>query len=129
MLEPILLDAAREAGGDVRFDHEVVAVSQTAEHASAVVRVRPDGDEYEIEAKYIILRRAAGASFGGQTARGDGSARSRPEVVVDVTFAPGRFGARFLGFALDGFEWHRFSSQPLFRRSVLDVGGSASDGA
>ena len=78
-LEPILLDAVREAGGDVRFDHEVVAVSQTAAHASAVVHNRRAGGEYEIEAKYIIgcdggrslVGEQGGFAFEGTAALGD----------------------------------------------------------
>ena len=33
VLEPILLDAARSFGADIRFDHEVVAVTQTPDFA------------------------------------------------------------------------------------------------
>ena len=54
VLEPILLDAVRQFGGEVRFAHEAVAVSQTTEHATALVRDWRDGSEYEIKAKYII---------------------------------------------------------------------------
>ncbi len=68
VIEPILLDTVRQFGGEVRFDHEVVAVSQTSEHASAVVRDRRDGSEYSIEAKYIIGcdgARSLVAEYGG----------------------------------------------------------------
>ena len=54
VLEPLLLEAVREFGGEVRFGHEAVTVSQSAEHAAALVRDRRDGSEYEVEAKYII---------------------------------------------------------------------------
>lgn len=54
ILEPILLDAARSFGADIRFDHEVVAVSQTADEATARVRKRLDGTEFEVRARYIV---------------------------------------------------------------------------
>ncbi len=54
ILEPILLDAARSFGADIRFDHEVVAVSQTNDAATAVVRRRLDGTEFEVRARYIV---------------------------------------------------------------------------
>jgi 2,4-dichlorophenol 6-monooxygenase len=54
VLEPILLDAAREVGADVRFDHEVVAVGQSADHATARVRHRRTGAEQDVRARYIL---------------------------------------------------------------------------
>jgi 2,4-dichlorophenol 6-monooxygenase len=54
ILEPILLDAARSFGADLRFDHEVVAVSQTPQHATVRGRRRLDGTEFEVRARYII---------------------------------------------------------------------------
>jgi hypothetical protein len=48
ILEPILLDAARSFGADIRFDHEVVAVRQTPDEATARVRKRLDGTEFEL---------------------------------------------------------------------------------
>ena len=50
VLEPILLDAARSFGADIRFDHEVVAVSQTSNQAVARVRKRFDGAELKFGA-------------------------------------------------------------------------------
>lgn len=54
VLEPILLDAASSFGADVRFDHEVVAVSQTPRHATARIRRRLEGTEFEVRARYIV---------------------------------------------------------------------------
>jgi 2,4-dichlorophenol 6-monooxygenase len=54
VLEPIILDAARSFGADIRFNHEVVAVSQTADRAVARVRSRLDGKEFDVGARYII---------------------------------------------------------------------------
>ncbi len=54
VLEPILLDAARGFGADIRFNHEVVAVRQTADRAVARVRRRVDGAELEVSARYIV---------------------------------------------------------------------------
>lgn len=54
VLEPILLDAAREMGADIRFDQEVVDVRQTGDAAFAVVRDRSRDDLTEIRARYIV---------------------------------------------------------------------------
>ncbi len=54
VLEPILLDAARSFGADIRFDHEVVSVSQTSDHAVARVRKRFDDAEFEVRSRYLI---------------------------------------------------------------------------
>jgi 2,4-dichlorophenol 6-monooxygenase len=54
VLEPILLDAARSLGADIRFNHEVVAVSQTADEAIAHVRNRQEGSEFEVRSRYIV---------------------------------------------------------------------------
>jgi 2,4-dichlorophenol 6-monooxygenase len=54
VLEPILLDAARAFGADVRFDHEVVAVRQTPDVAIARVRNRQSGEELDVRARYIV---------------------------------------------------------------------------
>ena len=54
LLEPILLDAARGFGADIRFNHEVVGVRQTAECVLTSVRNRVDGSELEIRSRYAI---------------------------------------------------------------------------
>jgi 2,4-dichlorophenol 6-monooxygenase len=54
VLEPMLLDAARSFGADIRFNHEVVGVRQTPECVVARVRRRLDGTEVEIRARYVI---------------------------------------------------------------------------
>jgi 2,4-dichlorophenol 6-monooxygenase len=54
VLEPILLDAARSVGADIRFDHEVVTVRQTPDFAVARVRNRVTRDERDIRARFIV---------------------------------------------------------------------------
>ena len=54
VLEPILLDAARERGADIRFDHEVVSVRQTAECVVSRIRRRTDGSELEVRSRYAV---------------------------------------------------------------------------
>jgi 2,4-dichlorophenol 6-monooxygenase len=54
VLEPMLLDAAHGLGANVRFDHEVVAVAQTPERATARVRHRPTGGERDVHARFIV---------------------------------------------------------------------------
>ncbi len=53
-LEPMILDAARDFGADIRFNHEVLGVSQDDEGATAQVRIRTSGEEFQVRAQYII---------------------------------------------------------------------------
>ncbi|MBX3284070.1 MAG: FAD-dependent monooxygenase [Actinobacteria bacterium] len=54
VLEPILLDRARELGADVRLHHEVVAIRQDDEAVTARVRRRNTGEHLEVVARYAI---------------------------------------------------------------------------
>jgi len=54
ILEPMLLDAARSFGADIRFDHEVIGVTETSECAVTSVRNRKSGAELEIRSRYVI---------------------------------------------------------------------------
>jgi 2,4-dichlorophenol 6-monooxygenase len=101
VLEPILLDAARSFGAEVRFEHEVVAVDQTDASATATVRERGSGRAYDIEAKYIVgcdgARSIVGES-GGFTFEGHGGLGDAITVWIeaDLTkYAKHRSGALF----------------------------------
>ncbi|PSL35903.1 FAD-dependent monooxygenase [Chitinophaga ginsengisoli] len=52
--EPILLAAARERGGDLRFYTELVSFHQTRNSVVAVIRDRETGQAETIEANYMI---------------------------------------------------------------------------
>lgn len=54
LMEPILLDAAKAHGADVRLRTELIRISQDKDHVSAVVRENATGTEYTIRAKYAI---------------------------------------------------------------------------
>lgn len=54
IIEPILLDRARSLGAEIRFNHEVVGVTQDEEGATAQIRLRTSGEEYQVRAKYIV---------------------------------------------------------------------------
>ena len=54
VLEPILLERARELGADIRLHHEVVSVAQDDERVTARVRPRDGGSEFEVVARYAI---------------------------------------------------------------------------
>ncbi|MFE0020347.1 FAD-dependent monooxygenase [Amycolatopsis sp. NPDC059021] len=53
-LEPVLLDAAREAGADIRFGTEAVELSAHEDHVLVTVRERQSGAERRIRARYVI---------------------------------------------------------------------------
>jgi 2,4-dichlorophenol 6-monooxygenase len=54
VLEPVILEAARERGADVRFSTELVQISQDDDWVHARVRERTTGTEYAIRARYAI---------------------------------------------------------------------------
>src|SRR5438128_977653 len=54
LLEPVLLDAARSHGADIRFSTELVSITQDDNAAHAVVRERESGEEYAIRARHAI---------------------------------------------------------------------------
>ncbi len=54
LLEPVLLDAARSHGADIRFSTELVSITQDDNAVHAVVRERESGEEYAIRARYAI---------------------------------------------------------------------------
>ena len=54
ILEPILLQAAREFGAEIRFNTEAVSVRDTDDHVDVIVRERTTGAEYRVHARYVI---------------------------------------------------------------------------
>ncbi|MEE1740398.1 FAD-dependent monooxygenase [Streptomyces sp. BE147] len=53
-LEPVLLEHAREQGGDVRFSHELMSFSQDGSGVTAVVKNRESGEHRTVRADYVI---------------------------------------------------------------------------
>ncbi|GAA3780211.1 FAD-dependent oxidoreductase [Streptomyces phyllanthi] len=53
-LEPVLLESARELGGDLRYSTELVSFEQDAEGVTALVRHRDTGQEQTIRADYLV---------------------------------------------------------------------------
>jgi 2,4-dichlorophenol 6-monooxygenase len=54
LLEPILIGHAAARGSHIRFDSEYLGLDQHDDHVSVRVRDRMSGNEYAIEAKYVI---------------------------------------------------------------------------
>jgi 2,4-dichlorophenol 6-monooxygenase len=52
VIEPVLLEAARDRGADVRYLHELQTIEQDADEVRAVVRDRESGEEYLVRAQY-----------------------------------------------------------------------------
>ncbi|MFG2120933.1 FAD-dependent oxidoreductase [Streptomyces sp. NPDC048710] len=75
-LEPVLLDNARELGGDLRYHHQMESFEQDAYGVTAVIRDRATGEPYTVHADYLVaadgprspVRTALGT---GQTGPGD----------------------------------------------------------
>jgi len=54
LMEPLLLDAAKAFGADVRLRTELLQISQDGDHVHAVVRENATGTEYRIRSRYAI---------------------------------------------------------------------------
>ncbi|GAA1041084.1 FAD-dependent oxidoreductase [Streptomyces murinus] len=72
-LEPVLVDGARELGGDLRYHHEMESFEQDADGVTAVVRDRSTDERYTVRADYLVaadgprspVRRALGIGQSG----------------------------------------------------------------
>lgn len=62
VMEPVLLEAARERGADVRFNHRLVSIAQQADTVVARVLNRDDDEEFEVRARFVV-----GADGGNST--------------------------------------------------------------
>ncbi|KAL8736977.1 MAG: hypothetical protein Q9181_002145 [Wetmoreana brouardii] len=61
MLEPVLVDVARERGGEVRFGTECVSVEQHGDGATASLKDRESGATSTVRADYLIAADGAGS--------------------------------------------------------------------
>lgn len=77
LLEPVLLDRARELGADVRFSSEVVDLAEDADGVTATIRER-GGGEYPVRARYVVgadggrsfVAERSGFTFDGESGLG-----------------------------------------------------------
>ncbi|MDH2387895.1 FAD-dependent monooxygenase [Streptomyces sp. HNM0663] len=53
-LEPVLLDHARELGGELRYSHELESFEQDADGVTALVRDRAAEERYTVRADYVV---------------------------------------------------------------------------
>ncbi|MFD3478400.1 FAD-dependent oxidoreductase [Streptomyces sp. NPDC058695] len=53
-LEPVLLESARELGGDLRFHTELMSFEQDAEGVTAQLKSRDTGEHTTVRAKYLV---------------------------------------------------------------------------
>jgi 2,4-dichlorophenol 6-monooxygenase len=78
ILEPVILQAGRQHGADIRFSTELIRISQTPDAVHATVRDRTTGHTYEIRARYVIgadgarstVAQQAGFEFDGEAGLG-----------------------------------------------------------
>ncbi|MFF4764159.1 FAD-dependent oxidoreductase [Streptomyces sp. NPDC001292] len=53
-LEPVLLQGARDLGGDVRFGTELLSFSQDGDGVRAVLQTRDSGETYTVRSDYLL---------------------------------------------------------------------------
>lgn len=66
VMEPVLVEAARERGADVRFGNRLVAIEQRGNHVHARVQQRDTGDEYDVRARYVIAADGGNSTVASQ---------------------------------------------------------------
>lgn len=66
MIEPVLVDVARERGGDVRFYTECVGVRQDGDSVTATLKDRESGVTSTVRADYLIAADGAGSPIRTQ---------------------------------------------------------------
>jgi 2,4-dichlorophenol 6-monooxygenase len=54
VFEPMLVDAVRDAGGDLQFSHELEALEQDDDGVTSTVRDRETGEQITVRSKYVI---------------------------------------------------------------------------
>lgn len=54
VLEPLLLDAAREAGADICFEFEFVGLDQDSDGVTSTLRNRRTGEVTVVQSNYVI---------------------------------------------------------------------------
>lgn len=79
VLEPILLEGALARGADVRFNNNLVDVTQDADGVTATVRHRLTGEICEVRAKYLV-----GADGGRSTVATQGASKSTATASSDT---------------------------------------------
>lgn len=113
LMEPVLLDVARERGADIRFSQELVDVTQDDVYVYARILERETSEEYQVRAQYLIgadgarsrVAEQLGFEFDGQAGL-KGMANAWLEVdlsefvdyrpgVLYWTAEPGRFDSAF----------------------------------
>jgi 2,4-dichlorophenol 6-monooxygenase len=90
LLEPILLDRARDLGADVRLHHEVVSIDQDDDAVTARVRPRRGGDEFEVVARYAVGcdgARSIVATAGGFELEGEAGLGNAITVWIEADLA------------------------------------------
>lgn len=75
-LEPVLVDSARELGGDLRYFHQMESFEQDADGVTAVIRDRRTEQTYTVRADYLVAADGPrspvrGALGVGQSGPGD----------------------------------------------------------
>jgi 2,4-dichlorophenol 6-monooxygenase len=66
-LEPIIVQGALGFGADLRFNTELVEITQTADAAHAIVRGPDPGQSYTIRARYVIAADGGRSTVAEQT--------------------------------------------------------------
>lgn len=61
--EPVLLTAAKESGADIHFHTELLSFTQDASGVTAVLRNRDSGEEWQVQARYLIAADGAKSSI------------------------------------------------------------------
>ena len=139
VLEPVLLERARELGADIRLHHEVVSITDDGDRVRAVVRPREGGPDLTVVASYAIgcdgartvVGRDGGFGFEGESGIGNAVtvwikadlaryAAHRPGALF-ITVTPGSGDFIRIWTCIEPFdEWSTIFLRPGLSENDLD---------
>jgi 2-polyprenyl-6-methoxyphenol hydroxylase-like FAD-dependent oxidoreductase len=97
-LEPILAAAARSAGADIRFGHEVLDVRPAAGGATTTIECAPSGERIVVHSRFVVAAdggRGRTAALMGVSYSGLGTVASRLSMLVRADLSRWLAGRRF----------------------------------
>lgn len=109
LLEPLLLEAVRERGGDLRFYTELVSCEQDDTGVIALIRDRASGTEHTVHAQYMIAADGARASIREQlgiTTSGQGSQGHLLNILFEADLSELVRGREFSACLIERPEMH-----------------------
>src|SRR6185312_6431486 len=120
-LEPLLLAAAQQRGGDVRYSTELISFTQDATGVTATLEERTTGRQYVVRSDYLVAADGAHSHIRGALGIPSQGVGELPEYFIFVYFrAP--WQELIAGHEADGFMIKNADVQGIFLVARDDLG-------